>query len=165
MRKESLNTGEVEKQFRKLLRCNPIPIADIEQIPPDKGGVYCFYWPGPRDFTSLLSVPHRIFIVNENIFYARRRFSVTRELGDYALRQAGVQLFGERGRPICCGATDASPGVSPAVGRVRVQRGISRRCPFRYLRGERAGVESKDDGVKVSVNRRKEGRRIQWLQK
>ncbi len=55
-------------------------------------------WPGPPDFTSLLSVPHHIVVVNKNMRYVRRRFSVAHELGHYALGQAGVQFFGERGR-------------------------------------------------------------------
>jgi len=55
-------------------------------------------WPGPPDFTSLLSVPHRIVVVNRNMRYVRRRFSVAHELGHYALGQAGVQFFGECGR-------------------------------------------------------------------
>lgn len=55
-------------------------------------------WPGPLYFTSLLSVPHRIIVVNKNMIYVRRRFSVAHELGHYALGQAGVQFFGERGR-------------------------------------------------------------------
>lgn len=55
-------------------------------------------WPGPPDFTSLLSVPHHIIVVNRNMRYVRRRFSIAHELGHYALGQAGVQFFGERGR-------------------------------------------------------------------
>jgi Zn-dependent peptidase ImmA (M78 family) len=55
-------------------------------------------WPGQPDFTSLLSVLHRMIVVNKNMIYVRRRFSVAHELGHYALGEAGVQFFGERGR-------------------------------------------------------------------
>jgi Zn-dependent peptidase ImmA (M78 family) len=51
-------------------------------------------WPGPPDFTSLLSVPHRIIAANKNMLIVRRRFSVAHELGHYGLGQAGVQFFG-----------------------------------------------------------------------
>ena len=54
-------------------------------------------WPGPPDFTSLLSVPHHIIAVNKNMLIVRRRFSVAHELGHYALGQASVQFFGDRG--------------------------------------------------------------------
>lgn len=55
-------------------------------------------WNGPLDFTAILSVPQRVIVVNKNMLVVRRRFSVAHELGHYALGQAGVQFFGERGR-------------------------------------------------------------------
>ena len=46
MRKESLNPGDVDKRYRELLKCVPITVAELDQIPANKGGVYCFYWAG-----------------------------------------------------------------------------------------------------------------------
>jgi Zn-dependent peptidase ImmA (M78 family) len=55
-------------------------------------------WDASPEFTAVLSVPHRIIVVNRNMHYERRRFSVAHEIGHYALGQAGIQFFGERGR-------------------------------------------------------------------
>ena len=54
-------------------------------------------WNASRDFTAVLSVPHRIVVVNGNMFYARRRFSVAHELGHYAFGRGGVSFYRRRG--------------------------------------------------------------------
>jgi hypothetical protein len=95
-------------------------------------------WPGQPDFTSLLSVLHRMIVVNKNMIYVRRRFSVAHELGHYALGEAGVRFFADARSP-------------PLVAGVRLQRGVPRGHPVRHLRSERPSVGDKAEELKSKV--------------
>jgi Zn-dependent peptidase ImmA (M78 family) len=91
-------------------------------------GLAIVEWFGPPDFTSLLSVPHRIIVVNRNMRYVRRRFSVAHELGHYALGQAGVQFFGERGRAERAANAFAAKLLMPKPVIVSICGQLNRNC-------------------------------------
>ncbi len=54
-------------------------------------------WNASPGFTALLSVPHCIIVVNKNMLYVRRRFSVAHELGHFAFGRGGVSFYSRRG--------------------------------------------------------------------
>ncbi len=47
MTKQSLSPGDVDAKYRELLKCDPITVAQLDEVPAGEGGVYCFYWTGP----------------------------------------------------------------------------------------------------------------------